>query len=58
MQLKREEIIEENKKKHKEKKTNWSYWCLNLSMRAGAVPADTPETPLSLTLRTRSFWDQ
>lgn len=58
MQLKREEITEENRKKHKEKKTNWSCWCLNLSMRAGAVPADTPETPLSLTLRTRSFWDQ
>lgn len=46
-------------KSTKRRETNWSYWCINLSKRAGrAVPADTPETPLSLTLRIRSFWDQ
>lgn len=35
-------------------------WCCRnkLSKGAGAVPADTPETPLSSTLRTHSFWDQ
>lgn len=52
---------------HKRRETHWSHWCLESSTWGGAVgtehgrwclPAGIPETPLSSTLRTHSFWDQ